>query len=208
MLQGKAGLPAQRRPQPLNERTNGRRNGRTGHRIPRIIVVHVSSAVCGVGQRGPSSSLAVAAKAITSLAVHAVPPLLPSLLPPFGSSLPWLYQRESDDTALNGGGCVAVGTKVSAMMVAAVAVCRLRTSLPEQCSLHVNDFSRAAAAAFRAARNERDHFSPRTPSPHLVGRSSFFVCFSPRSTRDSQALHLSFLVSIHLVGTLRRSLEP
>ena len=206
MLQGKAGLPAQRRPQPLNERTNGRRNGRTGHRIPRIIVVHVSSAVCGVGQRGPSSSLAVAAKAITSLAVHAVPPLLPSLLPPFGSSLPWLYQRESDDTALNGGGGVAVGTKVSAMMVAAVAVCKLHTSLPEQCSLHINDFSRAAAALAGGAKRKRPFLSSYSISSPR--RSSFFVCFSPRSTRDSQALHLSFLVSIHLVGTLRRSLEP
>ena len=180
MLQGKAGLPAPRRPQPLNERTNGRGNGRTGHRIPRIIVVHVSSAVCGVGQRGPSSSLAVAAKAITSLAVHAVPPLLPSLLPPFGSSLPWLYQRESDDTALNGGGCVAVGTKVSAMMVAAVAVCRLRTSLPEQCSLHVNDFSRAAAAALAGgAKRKRPFLSSYSISSPCRSVLLLRLLFSP-----------------------------
>ena len=88
-----------RRPQPLNERANGRKNDeRAFDRIPRAWSSSSKLHLQDRRDRGRAGGLE---------GRHHHLPLKPLIGPrslPFTNFSPWLYQRDSDDTALNGGG--------------------------------------------------------------------------------------------------------
>ena len=113
--------------------------------------------------------------------------------PPFGNFPPWLYQRDSDDTALNG----AAERKRACWRRGARR--RRQTLLAAQCSLLLNDFSRAPPLAQRKGPFSSPPPPPPPPPPPslLCPLSSFLL---DRSRSETRAVHLSFLTSIHLLS--------
>ena len=129
-------------------------------------------------------------------------PLKPLIGPrslPFTNFSPWLYQRDSDDTALNGGG----GGRRQHRRGDDVTSERRESDggggggrhhwpCSAQCSLLLNDFCR------RLRRRAAPLAQRKGPFASSSCPSSFF--FSPRSERNARAIHLSFLTSIHLLS--------